>query len=353
MAEFELKPVNDVSALVSDWRSLYARASGTGFFLSPAWIETWLSGAPQNLTLYRLEGAENGELQLLGVFSDAPQRPPFLGLKETWFHEFGDRARDAVYVEYNDFLVAKSASSDFREQAIKFLFEERPSRDVYVFRNLTFDMAKAVRSVSKTFDYFIRILLEQPVYAIDLGGAFSEGLSKSLRTKVSRAKRLYNERGVLSGRIITDGEDWSVVWEKMTSLHAEGWRARGKKSVFDNAHLLAFHERLRKMSPQNVHLFETKAGDQTIGVLYNFIHDGRVMNYQSGFLFEDDNRLTPGFVTHMLAAEHYRDEGYKTYDLLAGEADYKKRLGDESVTLTSLVVERSTWRNRLRRAVKR
>jgi CelD/BcsL family acetyltransferase involved in cellulose biosynthesis len=96
-----------------------------------------------------------------------------------------------------------------------------------------------------------------------------------------------------------------------------------------------------------------KAGDQTIAVLYNLIHGARVMNYQSGFLYETDNRLAPGFVAHAIAAQHYSSARFNTYDLLAGDADYKQRLGKQETTLTSLVLERPTWRNRLRRLVRR
>ena len=100
-------------------------------------------------------------------------------------------------------------------------------------------------------------------------------------------------------------------------------------------------------------MFEVSVGGRTIGVLYNFSHDGRVMNYQSGFRFEDDNRFAPGFVCHAMAAQHYLDAGYDAYDLLAGDADYKRRLAAPSTALTSLVVERPNWRRAARRFLKR
>jgi len=35
-----------------------------------------------------------------------------------------------------------------------------------------------------------------------------------------------------------------------------------------------------------VRVSRTLVGNETIGVLYNFVHDGWVLNYQSGFLYE-------------------------------------------------------------------
>lgn len=353
MTEFALKPPTDASALLADWRRLYERAGEKSFFLSPAWMEAWLGGRPGGATLFCLEAKDGGETVLLGIVADAPQYPPFLGLRETWFHEFGAEAPDAVYVEYNDFLVSPSAPADIRQQAVNYLIERHGARDAFVFRNLRPEMARAVHAAAGQSRCVVRLLREQPVYVCRLGdGRFLEGLSRSLQAKIRRAMRLYEERGALVGRVVSQGDEFDAAWGEMTALHAEGWRARGQKAVFDNPHLVAFHERLRKTAPEAAHLFAVKAGDMTIAVLYNFVDEDRVMNYQGGFLFEDDNRLAPGFVAHALAAQHYGDAGYKVYDLLAGEADYKKRLGTQETTLTSLVVERPTWRNRSRRALK-
>ena len=76
------------------------------------------------------------------------------------------------------------------------------------------------------------------------------------------------------------------------------------------------------------------------------------MNYQSGFRMETDNQITPGFVCHALACQHYLEQGASEYNLLAGEADYKKRLGEKKDQLTSLVVERPTFRNNVKNALK-
>ena len=61
----------------------------------------------------------------------------------------------------------------------------------------------------------------------------------------------------------------------------------------------------RQSRLESCDLFSVFAGEQRVGVLYNFNHGGCVMNYQSGFRMETDNQLTPGFVCHALACQHY------------------------------------------------
>ena len=354
MAKVVITPLTDRAAFLSEWEALYARAADPSFFHSPAWMKSWLDGAPVDAKLNRICASENGSPALMGAFAVAPRKPPLLGLRESWFHEFGDAQRDAVYAEYVDFLAAPEASHELRRDAVCAMVEETGNIDGFVFRNLSDDMMSAVFSAAAICEMSGRVLNEQPVYGCDLSGDdFMDKLSASLQSKIRRALRLYEERGPLSARLASGAEEKAASWERLKALHKSGWAERNKTSVFDNPHLTAFHERLQKNAPENCHLFEVKAGDEVIAVLYNFVHGKEVMNYQSGFKFEDDNRMTPGFVAHALAAQHYQKAGFEIYDLLAGEANYKSRLGEPHAILTSLVLERPTWRNKLRSFLKR
>ncbi len=354
MAEIVISPLTNRAAFLMEWEALYAQAADPSFFHSPEWMRSWLEGAPVDARLNRICASVAGAPKLMGAFSVAPRKPPLLGLRESWFHEFGEAQRDAVYAEYVDFLAAGEASHELRRDAVCAIIEENESADGFVFRNLADDMMSAVFSAAAICEMSGRVLNEQPVYGCDLAGDdFMDGLSASLQSKIRRAVRLYEERGPLSVRIAGTPEEKAAAWDRLKTLHKSGWAARGKPGVFDNPHLTAFHERLQKNAPDDCHLFEVKAGDDVIAVLYNFVHGKEVMNYQSGFKFEDDNRLTPGFVAHALAAQHYQKAGFEIYDLLAGEANYKSRLGEPHAILTSLVLERPTWRNKLRSILKR
>ncbi|MEZ5891530.1 MAG: GNAT family N-acetyltransferase [Parvularculaceae bacterium] len=119
-----------------------------------------------------------------------------------------------------------------------------------------------------------------------------------------------------------------------------------------NRALVAFHERLRE-AKRAVHLFRVRVGGETIGVLWYLLWNGRAMNHQSGFRFEEDLENIARLLTHFMAGEHYRRQGVEIYDYLAGDDDYKARLGERETVLMSFVVERPTWRRRLRRGLVR
>jgi CelD/BcsL family acetyltransferase involved in cellulose biosynthesis len=115
---------------------------------------------------------------------------------------------------------------------------------------------------------------------------------------------------------------------------------------------MGFHGRLQERHASSVDLTRVSVGGETIGALYNFVSGDRVYNYQSGFRYESDNQLVPGFVTHLLAAERYREDGFAIYDMMGGEAEYKRRLGAEGETLKTVALTRRGWRSSLRGLLK-
>ena len=360
MSAAAVLPLDDPARFLEDWSALFHKAEKPSFFQSPAWMGAWLDGRPEGVRLYRVEAKNRGALCLLGAVGvRKARRRVLIGAREARLHEFAVPAFDAAYIEYNDFLIGRGADEAIRQTALSALLLSVEAADAIVFRNATPALARAVNAVAATHGLEARVLNEQRAYVCGLAAlrsaqkSFIETLTPSTQSKIRRSMRLYEERGALEGKLVQTPDAQARAWAALLDLHEQGWRKRGRPGVFGEPAFAAFHDRLRRLAPDACHLFETTAGGKTIGVLYNFSHEGRVMNYQSGFRFEDDNRLVPGFVSHALAAQHYLEAGYDAYDLLAGNADYKRRLAAPSTVMTSLVLERPTWRRALRRVFKR
>ena len=88
-----------------------------------------------------------------------------------------------------------------------------------------------------------------------------------------------------------------AAFDLLSDFHRSRW---GRKGAFANPGFRPFHEELiaRGIPAGAVRISRTLVGDQTVGVVYNFVHNGSVLNYQSGFLYESDGRLKPGLVSH-------------------------------------------------------
>lgn len=344
---------------LEDWAALYQNAGHTTFFQTPAWMNAWLGSIPAETDLYRIDVFDDDGLKLLGAAGRPRRRAPrLIGFTEARLHEFGNPDYDAIYVEYNDFLTAQGAD-ELRVPALHALLDELNKTDSVVFRNITPAMKLAVEKVAASRSLNLRILSEQPVYVCDLkrpradGSAFIDRLSAGLRADIRRSHRAYEERGAVQCKLAQSTAEKTRAWERLVELHTARWRARGKAGAFANPRFLSFHERLCNAAPDHIQLLEFRVGDQTLGILYNFIDGDAVRQYQTGFLYEDDKRLMPGLVCHALACQHYMDKGFALYDFMAGDAEYKRRFGEQKTTLRSIALDRTDWRRKAYGVVKK
>ena len=325
----------DRCAAIEAWSRLYAGAE-PGFFHAPTFIAAWLAGAGETVGLLRTDDAM-----------------AFVGVKgaQAWFGETGNETFDRLYIEYQDFLLAPRAGDGARDAALDALIGGAPRISTFVFRNARPSLASACERAARRHGLDLRVLRIQPTFQVDLRRA--EDISSSLRAKIRRSIRRYEERGALALTALNAPADRAAAFCELVSLHEPYWNARGEPGAFASAKLRAFHEKLIAEAPQASDLLRLTAGGETIGVLYNFIEGARAYNYQSGFREEADNQFAPGFTAHYLALDHYRERGFSAYDLMAGEADYKRRIAQEGETLTSLVIERRTVLQRAKSLARR
>jgi len=323
--------IDDPAAATARWTDAAARAGRLTWFQTAEWMGNVLAAAPAG-TLRLIEGA--GGLALYGMSSD-PARGRMI-----WFAETGEHDLDAVCTEYNDVLLSPEAPDGARRVLVAALVREHPEVARFIFRRAAPALKAAVEEVGAGKGFHIRTVAEAQAFEIDLadlaGKPYLETLSSGARSQIRRAERLYAERGeVRLERVAPGGLEGA--WAELVAFQKANPRER--EFAFDLPGFAAFHERLRARGAM-VDMLRLSAGETALGVLYNLKREGRVANYQSGFLFEDDNRLKPGLLAHAKAAQFYADEGCAVYDLLAGDEGYKARLAKPATRLDSVMLER-------------
>jgi CelD/BcsL family acetyltransferase involved in cellulose biosynthesis len=127
-------------------------------------------------------------------------------------------------------------------------------------------------------------------------------------------------------------------------MHQSRWTNRGEEGAFAPGRRLEFHRALIRhaYAKGSIHLLRVSAGGQTIGILYNFVQDGTIYFFQSGFNYCGDRRLKPGLATHACAIQYCLDNGFSKYDFLVGDARYKRSLAKHSAPLAWVVFPRPT-----------
>jgi len=343
------EPLPPLSVLEREWRALEAEV-GRGFFLSWAWIGTWLATLPPPIAPFLLRARRGSETVglAIGVEREAA-RGKLPGTRALYLNATGDPALDAIYIEHNGFLCLGSA-----ERAVLAALATWFARGARDFGALHLPgIANATRPGKLPDER-----REVAGFAIDLArvaaaGDLAAALGGGARQQLRRALRSYEQRGPLS--LVEAGSTGEALefFAALKELHIASWQRRRRRHAFVAPYFEQFHRALieREFSRGGIQLLKIASGDRAIGYLYNFRRGGIVYSYQSGF--DDGQRgLSPGVVSHALAIAHNAAGGARLYDFLAGANRLKKNFSTLSYTLVWQVLRQPRLDHRLRAAAR-
>jgi CelD/BcsL family acetyltransferase involved in cellulose biosynthesis len=344
--------LQNIAKLETDWKELEARATHS-FYLSWLWIGTWLRHLPKSTQPRVLVARTAGKIVGLAII--CRRRAWGFGphARARWLlNETGDVRFDRLFVEYNNILAAQFLADAVRMACLDALAHHLRHSDQLVLSAIDSDFELAACRAAERAGLVAELNAEDTARWIDFakvrqkGGNFRATLGRNTRQAVSRAMRLFAQRGPIEFRTAEVTSEALVAFDLLAELHQARW---GRKGAFANPSFRRFHEELiaRGVPTGAVRISRTLAGDQTIGVLYNFVHDGRVLNYQSGFLYERDSRLKPGLVSHVLAIEDSIMRGERGYDFLAGSAGHKSHLANAEHAMKWIAIGRDSPERRV------
>ncbi len=344
------------AALSPAWDSL-APGCQASFFLSTAWVDTWLRIYGPQLEPEIVLLREGGEPVAACLLVRRTFWRKFVPVRRIYLNCAGEDEAESTCIEYNRLLCLpgreRDSMSALRAHLNSTAWDEMALDG---WENGGEDLASGCRIETR----------QRPCYYVDLaslraaGSNYDSVLSSNTRQQIRRSIRLYEETyGPLQlAQAAGPGEALRFL-DELAELHQKSWTGRGKAGVFASERFFEFHRGLIRRSgwpDGSVHLLRVTAGTEVIGLLHSFFHGGRIWFYQSGFAYQADNRGKPGLVTHYLAINHYlaNDARVAEYDLLAGDSQYKRSLAKDQRTLEWIVAQRPTWRvralNLLRRA---
>lgn len=340
MAELQLLDARD-PRVETIWRRLEVAAS-PAYFLSWGWIENWLACLPDQ---------ERPRLAVI-YDRDVPAAAWFLARRARWRHvavftrslhmnTTGDPRHDGLRVEHNGLLRAPGSRISL-ETMIALLpatWDELhlPAVDGSAFPELS--------KLTDRSEYRIHIDRDVPAPFVDLDtvrsveGGYLSLLSSSMRAQIRRARR---EVGPLTVETATDERHALDIYGELVRLHARRWHLRGERGAFGDPWFDQFHRRLigQRLLHGEIQLLRLSSSGHTVGCLYNLVHRGRVLFYQSGLASFADSHIKPGYLCHAAAVEHNAAAGMQIYDLLGGNARYTRSLSTGETRLLWLRVQR-------------
>jgi CelD/BcsL family acetyltransferase involved in cellulose biosynthesis len=331
-----------LAALEREWRA-QERVAGRGFFLSWAWIGSWLATLPPGVEPFLLRAKRGGTTIGLAL---AVERAHALYLNAT-----GDRELDSIYIEHNGFLCEMSAErAVLNAFATWFGQQAQPPLEALHLPGIA---AGARRG------RLLEDMQEVPGFATNLARVkktdndVAAALGGKSRQQLRRALRAYETHGVLQISEAASVNEAQSYFDALKKLHIASWQRRRRRHAFAAPYFERFHRALieREFAHGVIQLLRIAVGEKAIGYLYNFRCNGIVYAYQSGF--DDGHRgLSPGVVSHALALAHNAKSGERLYDFLAGTNRLKENFATNRYRLYWQVLRRPRLDRRLRAAAR-
>lgn len=329
------------------WEALQERLGDDALACSWDWTRTWLEHygdlVPHRFAVGEAYGLPCGIVLVTnGV---GRKRGPFK-VRSVHLGTTGEPPGEGVFVEYNRIL----AEPQHRPGFVATLMSEL-RRDPR-WHELTLDgfapdaadplllaepMLKPRRTACPVMDL-------RSAEATD--GNVLTALKSNTRRKVRRSLEALGELETEWAQ--TPGHALDILAE-LIELHQRRWTAAGQPGAFASPRFTSFHREIvpRLVPHGGAILFRVRAVDGTVGCLYHFVEDRRVLFYQSGLTSYSDRRISPGFVAFALCMQACFDRGLAEYDFLAGDSRYKQELSTTTRDLVWATARRPALRWRL------
>jgi CelD/BcsL family acetyltransferase involved in cellulose biosynthesis len=162
-------------------------------------------------------------------------------------------------------------------------------------------------------------------------------LAPRVRTRLPHtAAALERRLGALLVSEATTIEEARSFFSELKARHIKRWGDQPSGDAFDRSFFERFHHELiaRCLTPGLLRLARVKADPVTLGLLDNCVFQSRVSFYQSGINYAAAERgKSTGLVVHALVIYRNAKQGQATYDMLAGDAQYKRALAGLTMPL--------------------
>jgi hypothetical protein len=323
----------DEMALVEKLYKDLEKQCSPSFFNSWAWVSVWLRTMPRSEDLKFITYFVDNELvccYFIGLKTISKLK--LIKKDKAYLNCTGNMEFDTLTIEYNDVLVLP----EYKSNVIK-LIECSVDVDDIVLPITSIEAHKR-----NEFHYEEHNHLSHWV-DLDLirkeNKPYLSYISKNKRNQINRSIKEY---GDVRFEVAQTTEQALSMLDSLIRLHQKEWTSRGEPGAFSNDFFCDFHHKLisENFDAGKIQLIIVYGPKESIGVLYNFIHNNEVLFYQCGFEYKEGNNYRPGMVTHYKAIEHNLSIGISKYNFLVGSSQYKKSLSTNSDSLNTIVISK-------------
>jgi CelD/BcsL family acetyltransferase involved in cellulose biosynthesis len=361
----ELTPVvidhpEALDGLADTWSRLWAATRPQSPMLERRWVNRWwhLHRRDGRLLLIALTDGEGRVQGLAPLYLRRDLGDPRRLLRTIHFLGTGEREADEVAAEYLGWLAPPELVPALTAAVAQVLGQRAGSWDRLQLvnsspeQNLPAQLGEALAPLRLAAS-----VRSRPSFRIAVQPAeryVAELTSSSFRHRCRRALRAGSEAGVQLVTATTPAEV-EALNQALVDLHQRRWQARGQAGVFGSAVFREFHGHLLPayVSDGTAWLVGLRLGERWLAARYHLRVQDTVYDYLSGVDTEAPAALGPGLLLTLHALDWCAGNRINTYDLLAGDYDYKRKLATGSGSLVDLDLFATTLSARVWLAARR
>lgn len=334
-------------SLKDTWNTVLAGSPSESFFQRWEWLYHWWQAyRREDLGLMILLAYRGEDLVGIGPFYVARQVEAGMLAARGLF--FLGTCREALISEYMDMISRPGYEEDVVDAMFLHICESGAT-DEMSLHNIPSESPTIERleRLAKAAGLVCKGRVRESPYIPLPGdwGAFMEGLSPSMRSKIRAGRRRLGRYPDAAIRSTTTAPgEFEEDFREFKRLHQKRWEALDKPGSFSGGKFEGFLRSVSEVMLKEglLRLSFLSVAGRNIAALYNINYKGRVYFFQSGLDASFDRSLAPGLLLHADSIEEAIRSGMKEYDfLLMGKTDdYKKRWTRSSRRLSDIEIYR-------------
>ncbi len=260
------------------------------------------------------------------------------------------------FTDRSDFVISPEGSGESREQVVRALFDrifqDRSLWDEVLLTQLT-DASPNFESVKKETERGGHETETEKLIAcpyMEMGGdfeAYYKGLGKNLKHDVAKKSRRLAEQGLEPDFEVVTRVDESVLRE-LQELNRKRFEATGHRSFFLREDRYAFLQDLATAFSERgwwlLFLFRVKG--RLVAYRLCFAYNGTVYDWNTSYDVEY-SQYSLGKILLKPVLQYCFEKGYRKFDFMAGDEDYKLKWTDRIRTNYQIAVRRRNLKTEL------
>lgn len=336
----EITSLPELPLLEKRWQQLAASAPHS-FFLSWQWISTWVHCVQPAVKPMLLTVSKDGHLQAAALLVKRTiWRRHVLPVRIWILNATGDRRFDGICTEHNGLLASPQHEREAWAAILDHFSMQHKNWDEFHLVGVPqwlaaawADRGLALRQSRLDVGRFLDLARVRAAPNCSCIAILAPRVRTRLRHTIASVERRFGPLVVSAAATIDEARSF---FNELKDLHVKRWGNQSYGGAFDRPFFERFHHELiaRCFVDGLIQLVRVKAGPVTLGLLYNFVYQGRVSFYQSGINYAAAGRGDSiGLLVHALVIDCNARRGQAIYDMLAGDAQYKRSLADLTTPL--------------------